>query len=73
MPTGMGLVKDKLMRLQMDKQDSFFFLLFICAYNVWVISSPFLLPLPFLPNPSLSPPTLLAARQKLFCPYLEFC
>jgi hypothetical protein len=39
-----------------------FFHLFICAYNVWVIS-----PL----KPSLLPcPHSLASRQKLFCPYL---
>jgi hypothetical protein len=29
----------------------FLFLLFICAYNVWVISSPFPLPLPYPPPP----------------------
>jgi hypothetical protein len=31
-----------------------FFLLFICAYNVWVISPPFPHPLPNPPTPSLS-------------------
>jgi hypothetical protein len=49
----------------------FFFLLFICAYNVWVISPPSPLPPPSLP-PLLPPsnPYSLATRQKLFCPYL---
>jgi hypothetical protein len=42
---------------------------FICAYNVWVISSPLPYPLPYPPPPP-SPPYLLATRQKLFCPYL---
>jgi hypothetical protein len=49
-----------------------FFIIFICAYNVWVIS-------PHSPTPSLtlltlpSPPYPLATRQKLFCPYLYSC
>jgi hypothetical protein len=37
--------------------------LFICAYNVWVISSLFPKPFPYPPNP-------LATQQKLFFPYL---
>jgi hypothetical protein len=55
-----------------DSYQKFFliFLLFICAYNVWVIS-PLFLPPPNLPPHSLPYPTLpLATRQKLFCPYL---
>jgi hypothetical protein len=43
----------------------FFFLkihLFTCAYIVWVISSPYTLPTPSPPSPSL------ASRQNLFCP-----
>jgi hypothetical protein len=40
--------------------------LFICAYIVWAISSPCPLSLPL-------PPTLLASRQNLFCPPLQFC
>jgi hypothetical protein len=44
-----------------------FFFLFICACNVWVISSPLYSPLPPLPP---LPPQPLATRQKLFCPYL---
>jgi hypothetical protein len=43
-----------------------FFIIFICAYNVWVISPPFP-----PPPPLFSPyPQPLATRQKLFCPYL---
>jgi hypothetical protein len=37
-----------------------FFIIFICAYNVWVISSPFPPPPPLpppRPAPSLTPPT----------------
>jgi hypothetical protein len=41
----------------------FLFLLFICAYNVWVISPPFPLPLSLPLYP-------LATRRKLFYPYL---
>jgi hypothetical protein len=33
-----------------------FFLLLICAYNVWVISPPFPHALPYPPAPSFSPP-----------------
>jgi hypothetical protein len=44
-----------------------FFYLFICAYIVWTISSPYLLPTPSLP------PLTLASRQNLFCPFLQFC
>jgi hypothetical protein len=40
----------------------FFFLLFTCAYNVWVISPPFPCPLPNPSIPSLSPP-----NSYLFC------
>jgi hypothetical protein len=47
----------------------FLFLLFIWAYNVWVISPPFPNPLPFL-CPLPLPPYSLTTRQKLFCPYL---
>jgi hypothetical protein len=46
------------------------FILFICAYNVWVISLPFPHPHPYPRSaPSLFPPPLLT-QQKLFCPYL---
>jgi hypothetical protein len=40
--------------------------LFICAYIVWSISPPCPQPPSFLPHP-------LASRQKLFCPFLQFC
>jgi hypothetical protein len=33
----------------------FLFLLFICAYNVWVIATPFPLPTPFSPPPPYPP------------------
>jgi hypothetical protein len=46
------------------------FLLFICAYNVWVIPPHFPHPFPDLPLPLPLPPYPLATRQKLFCPYL---
>jgi hypothetical protein len=39
------------------------FILFICAYNVWVSSSPF-------PYHSQPPPSPSLPQQKLFCPYL---
>jgi hypothetical protein len=48
----------------------FFFLLFICAYNVWVISPPSPHHLPYLPGPLPLLPYPLAIRQKLFFSYL---
>jgi hypothetical protein len=41
------------------QENSFFkfFILFICAYNIWVISPSFPHPLPYPPAPSLVPPT----------------
>jgi hypothetical protein len=54
---------------KMKKENKAIFL-FICAYNVWVISPscpppplPYLLPLSLPPDP-------LNTQQKLFCPYL---
>jgi hypothetical protein len=47
---------------------NFIVLLFICAYNAWVISAP-------CTHPSLTthstppPPHPLDTQQKLFCPY----
>jgi hypothetical protein len=60
--------------LNLPTSQLFFFLifiLFICAYNVWVISPPFPHPFPY-PPPRLLPVPLypLATQQKLFCPYL---
>jgi hypothetical protein len=44
-------------------QHFFLFLLFIYAYNVWVISSPFPLSPPFSPAPSLPPTPSLPGRN----------
>jgi hypothetical protein len=46
------------------------FILFICAYIVWVISPPSPHPLLYPPNSLPYPPLPLTTRQKLFCPYL---
>jgi hypothetical protein len=59
-----------------DKHFFFFliFILFIRAYNVWVISPPFPHPhpLPYPDVPSLSPhPHPFASWQKLFCPKIS--
>jgi hypothetical protein len=43
-----------------------FFLLFICAYNVWVISPPSSHPLPYFPAPFLSPLTPLLPGRNYF-------
>jgi hypothetical protein len=61
-----------------EREAIFFFLivlLFICAYEAWVISPPCPHPLPYHPLHPLppSPPLPLNTRQKLFCPYLSFC
>jgi hypothetical protein len=42
------------------------FILFICAYNVWVISSPFPHPLPYPPTPLPLPPTPLLPGRNYF-------
>jgi hypothetical protein len=47
-----------------------FFLLFICTYNVWVISPLFSPPPPLTNPPPSTYPHPLNIRQKLFCPYL---
>jgi hypothetical protein len=48
----------------LKNKNVYFFLLFIYAYNVWVISPHFLPPPPLSP----CPPQSLAIRQKPFCP-----
>jgi hypothetical protein len=50
----------------------YFFLLFICAYNVWVISSPFLPPPPFTPAPSLFQPTPSLPGRNYFALISDF-
>jgi hypothetical protein len=40
-----------------DVSSFFFFLLLICAYNVWIISPPFSPPPPLPPHPFPLPPT----------------
>jgi hypothetical protein len=45
-------------------KNMFFLILFVCAYNVWVISAPFPSPPPFHTALSLSPlPPLLPGRN----------
>jgi hypothetical protein len=54
------------------KYTSFFLLEFFSLFiysHVHTLFGPFLSP---APAPSLSSPTLLASRQNLFCPYLQF-
>jgi hypothetical protein len=46
------------------------FILFIYAYNGWVISTPFPYPLPYTPCSLPLPHYPLTSWQKLFCPYL---
>jgi hypothetical protein len=65
---GLSKVKEILYQKQ-NKRTFFIVLLFICAYNAWVISPPCPHPLPYHPLPP-SPPHPLDTRQKLFCPYL---
>jgi hypothetical protein len=49
----------------------FFFLLFICAYDDWVISSPFSLPPSFTyPTPFFSPPTMATFRVRVRLSFL---